>query len=134
VQSEWTFDFVLFKKGNTNPIAPSMHSRFYSRSVNLEVPQLDAGEYVVHVRLDRQLKDRVSWPFNAAPYSTDNEISSSPRRMRGTKPLENGTRGSFPESSLKDARANLSLLVSRLLSSLSFVNQMNSCRSDFKLQ
>jgi hypothetical protein len=44
------FDFVLFKKDDKEPIGSSQHSRFYSRSVNLEV-DLAAGEYVVHVRL-----------------------------------------------------------------------------------
>ncbi|KAJ7853681.1 hypothetical protein B0H14DRAFT_2757997 [Mycena olivaceomarginata] len=50
---EWTFDFLLFKRGQTEPHAVSSHPRFYSRSVNLE-RVLDAGDYVVHVRLDRR--------------------------------------------------------------------------------
>ena len=44
----WTFDFVLFKKGEKGYIADSSTSRLYSRSVNLEV-DLEAGDYVVHV-------------------------------------------------------------------------------------
>ncbi|KAJ7708663.1 hypothetical protein B0H17DRAFT_1030404 [Mycena rosella] len=54
----WTFDFVLFKKGEKAIVAQSRLSRFYLRSVNLEVP-LEQGEYVVHVRLDRQVNDDV---------------------------------------------------------------------------
>lgn len=46
----WTFDFLLFKKGTKEPIGESSHSRFYARSVNLEI-DLNEGEYVVHVRL-----------------------------------------------------------------------------------
>ncbi|KAF8662801.1 hypothetical protein AX16_001083 [Volvariella volvacea WC 439] len=48
----WTFDFVIFKKGEKKPFASSTHARFYSRSVNLET-HLEAGDYIVHVRLDR---------------------------------------------------------------------------------
>ena len=51
---------MLFKKGEPEPIAPSLYSMlFYARSVNLEV-ELAAGEYVLHVRLDRQVYDQVS--------------------------------------------------------------------------
>jgi len=60
-QSEWMFDFVLFEKGGTEVIAESLHARFYSRSVNLEVA-LPEGDYVVHVRLDRQLDIHASTP------------------------------------------------------------------------
>jgi hypothetical protein len=62
-QSEWMFDFVLFEKGGTEVIAQSLHARFYSRSVNLEVA-LPEGEYVVHVRLDRQLDTDASTPLS----------------------------------------------------------------------
>lgn len=44
----WTFDFVVFKKGQTEPIAESSHTRFWSRSANVELG-LDAGDYIVHV-------------------------------------------------------------------------------------
>ncbi|KAJ7125745.1 cysteine proteinase [Mycena crocata] len=54
----WTFDFVLFKKGQKEIVAESSITRFYLRSVNLEV-QLEAGDYVVHVRLDREVNDQV---------------------------------------------------------------------------
>ncbi|KAJ4485410.1 hypothetical protein J3R30DRAFT_3696750 [Lentinula aciculospora] len=48
----WTFDFVIFKKGEKNYLAHSGPSRVWRRSVNLEL-NLDAGDYVAHVRLDR---------------------------------------------------------------------------------
>jgi len=47
----WQFDFVVFKKGHKEPVASSVKTSFWRRSVSLEVP-LEAGEYVVHVRLD----------------------------------------------------------------------------------
>ncbi|KAK1220217.1 hypothetical protein PQX77_017038 [Marasmius sp. AFHP31] len=51
----WTFDFVLFKKGEKGYVAESSTSRLYCRSVNLEV-DLEAGDYIVHVRLDRRVR------------------------------------------------------------------------------
>ncbi|KDQ54808.1 hypothetical protein JAAARDRAFT_196208 [Jaapia argillacea MUCL 33604] len=51
---DWALDFVLFRKGDTEPIGSSVHDYFMDRSVSLEL-DLDAGEYVVHVRLDRWL-------------------------------------------------------------------------------
>ncbi|KAK7017794.1 cysteine proteinase [Favolaschia claudopus] len=50
---EWTFDFQLFKRGESLPLGTLPRHRFYSRSVNLEVV-LEEGEYIVHVRLDRR--------------------------------------------------------------------------------
>ncbi|KAJ7648227.1 hypothetical protein DFH06DRAFT_1332463 [Mycena polygramma] len=55
----WTFDFALFKKGTKELVAQSSTTRFWLRSVNVEV-QFEAGEYVVHVRLDRQVNDDVT--------------------------------------------------------------------------
>ncbi|KAJ6589384.1 hypothetical protein B0H19DRAFT_1248929 [Mycena capillaripes] len=49
----WNFDFILFKRGQKEPVDVSSHSRFTSRSVSLEFPQLEAGEYIVHCRLDK---------------------------------------------------------------------------------
>ncbi|KAK0189170.1 cysteine proteinase [Armillaria mellea] len=49
-RSYWTFDFVVFKKGNKDVITQSSVS--VARSVNVEL-DLEAGSYVVHVRLDR---------------------------------------------------------------------------------
>ncbi|KAJ7113978.1 hypothetical protein C8R44DRAFT_676421 [Mycena epipterygia] len=59
----WTFDFVLFKKGEKEIVAESSLTRFYLRSVNVEV-QLEEGEYVVHVRLDRRVNEEAE-EFNA---------------------------------------------------------------------
>lgn len=46
----WTFDFVLFKKGEKEIVAESSLTRFYLRSVSIEM-QLEEGHYVVHVRV-----------------------------------------------------------------------------------
>jgi hypothetical protein len=51
-RSQWTFDFLVFRKGEKKPVAESLLSRMWSRSVNVEV-NLTAGDYVVHVRIDR---------------------------------------------------------------------------------
>ncbi|THU76890.1 cysteine proteinase [Dendrothele bispora CBS 962.96] len=51
-RSHWQFDFVIFKVGEKEIVAESSLSRLYARSVNVEV-NLDAGDYVIHVRLDR---------------------------------------------------------------------------------
>ncbi|KAJ7239564.1 hypothetical protein B0H12DRAFT_1237530 [Mycena haematopus] len=53
----WTFDFALFKKGSKELVAQTSLTRFFLRSVNVEL-NLDAGEYVVHVRLDRELNNQ----------------------------------------------------------------------------
>ncbi|KAJ7025970.1 cysteine proteinase [Mycena alexandri] len=47
------FNFILYKKGQTEPIDTSSHSPYTSRSIGLEFPELEAGEYVVHCRLDK---------------------------------------------------------------------------------
>ncbi|KAJ3874638.1 cysteine proteinase [Lentinula edodes] len=51
----WTFEFVVFKKGEKEYLAHSGPSRVWRRSVNLEV-NLEAGDYVAHVRLDRHTR------------------------------------------------------------------------------
>lgn len=51
--SKFTLDFKLFKRGEKNVLINSSHSTFFGRSVNAEL-DLEAGEYVVHVRIDRQ--------------------------------------------------------------------------------
>ncbi|KAJ7589466.1 cysteine proteinase [Mycena floridula] len=48
----WTFNFQIFKKGETEPMEESNLSQPWTRSVNVEL-DLEAGEYIVHVRLDR---------------------------------------------------------------------------------
>ncbi|KAG8737855.1 hypothetical protein FRC10_007587 [Ceratobasidium sp. 414] len=52
----WNFDFNIFRKGEDaeEPLVSSSHTGYWRRSVNLEV-DLDPGEYVVHVRLDREM-------------------------------------------------------------------------------
>ncbi|KAF8814236.1 hypothetical protein BYT27DRAFT_6338193 [Phlegmacium glaucopus] len=47
-------DFTLVKGGQEEPIAESGHSDFNLRSVHFEV-DLEAGNYIVCVRLDRIL-------------------------------------------------------------------------------
>ncbi|KAJ7749668.1 hypothetical protein B0H16DRAFT_1551042 [Mycena metata] len=54
----WMLEFVLFKKGSKEVVAESAPTRFYLRSANLEA-RLEAGEYVVHVRLDRVVNDQL---------------------------------------------------------------------------
>ena len=51
-------DFVLYQKDDSEPLAESVHQRFWGRSVHTEL-ELDEGEYVVHVSLMKPL----SWGF-----------------------------------------------------------------------
>lgn len=53
-RARWSLDFVLVKEGEKDPIAEVPHSEFYLRSVNMEI-KLDAGNYIVYVRLDRSI-------------------------------------------------------------------------------
>ncbi|KAF9480348.1 cysteine proteinase [Pholiota conissans] len=53
-KASWTMDFTLVKEGEKIPLAESAHSEFYLRSVHLEI-ELEAGDYIVYVRLDRTL-------------------------------------------------------------------------------
>ncbi|QRW14157.1 calpain family cysteine protease [Ceratobasidium sp. AG-Ba] len=52
---EWALDFVIYKKGAPadEPYARSTHSVLWRRSVSVELDHLEAGEYVIQVRLDR---------------------------------------------------------------------------------
>ncbi|KAG9095718.1 hypothetical protein FRC07_011043, partial [Ceratobasidium sp. 392] len=54
--SQWTLEFVIYRKDApaSEPYASSSHTIFWRRSVNVELDDLEAGEYVVHVRLDRR--------------------------------------------------------------------------------
>ncbi|KAF8695654.1 Cysteine proteinase, partial [Rhizoctonia solani] len=54
--SQWTLEFVIYRRGDpaSEPYASSAHTIFWRRSVNVELGNLEAGEYVVHVRLDRR--------------------------------------------------------------------------------
>ncbi|KAF8194986.1 hypothetical protein BJ912DRAFT_847616 [Pholiota molesta] len=53
-RAAWTMDFTLVKEGEKIPLAESAHSEFFLRSVHLEI-ELEAGDYIVYVRLDRTL-------------------------------------------------------------------------------
>lgn len=57
-RSNWTFDFVVFKKGNKDLITQSSVSGLYKRSVNVEL-DLEEGSYVVHVRVDYSDRDTI---------------------------------------------------------------------------
>ncbi|KAF8309417.1 cysteine proteinase [Clavulina sp. PMI_390] len=50
----FSLDFQLYKQGGAEPIVASRHSIFHLRSVNAEA-DLDAGDYVVHVRVDSEV-------------------------------------------------------------------------------
>ena len=47
-------DFALVKEGETESIVEVDHSEFYTSNVNAEV-ELEAGTYLVYVRLNRRL-------------------------------------------------------------------------------
>ncbi|KAF9480346.1 cysteine proteinase [Pholiota conissans] len=47
----WNLDFILAKEGETEPLAESSYSFFYTRGVNIEL-DLEPGNYVVLGRLD----------------------------------------------------------------------------------
>ncbi|QRV99267.1 calpain family cysteine protease [Ceratobasidium sp. AG-Ba] len=51
----WTADFVVYRKGAPadEPYTRSVHTELWRRSVSVELDNLEAGDYVVHVRLDR---------------------------------------------------------------------------------
>ncbi|KAF8597837.1 cysteine proteinase [Ceratobasidium sp. AG-I] len=56
--SQWSMDFVVYRKGAPadEPYTRSSHTVFWRRSVNVELNNLEAGDYVLHVRLDRDKK------------------------------------------------------------------------------
>jgi hypothetical protein len=45
----WTFDFVIYRKGDKEALTFSSPAPLHARSVNTEV-DLDPGTYIVHVR------------------------------------------------------------------------------------
>ncbi|TRM58121.1 hypothetical protein BD626DRAFT_189990 [Schizophyllum amplum] len=51
---DWNLDFLLFKKGSRKCVGRSVHTAGWKKSVSLEI-ELDAGDYVVHVRADKKL-------------------------------------------------------------------------------
>ncbi|KAH6916489.1 hypothetical protein BKA70DRAFT_1556925 [Coprinopsis sp. MPI-PUGE-AT-0042] len=54
-RAKWSLHFVLVKEGQREPVAEVPHSEFHLRSVSLE-KELEAGNYIVYVRLDRTIK------------------------------------------------------------------------------
>ncbi|KAG6837413.1 hypothetical protein H0H93_010031 [Arthromyces matolae] len=50
-RAQWTFDFLVYKKGETKPVTFASPTLSQSRSVNTEL-LLEAGEYVVHDYLE----------------------------------------------------------------------------------
>ncbi|KAJ1300818.1 hypothetical protein OPQ81_002458 [Rhizoctonia solani] len=69
----WNMDFSIFRKGEEGeePLHSSNHTGFGRRSVNLEI-DLEPGEYVVHVRLDREMT-------RSADYLSEEELK--PRKL-----------------------------------------------------
>ncbi|KAH8825201.1 hypothetical protein DL96DRAFT_1737658 [Flagelloscypha sp. PMI_526] len=59
-RSRWTVNFSVFKRGERHPIAEGTTSHFEIRGVNVEVG-LDAGEYIVHVRIARYHLKKATW-------------------------------------------------------------------------
>ncbi|KAG6828557.1 hypothetical protein H0H92_007582 [Tricholoma furcatifolium] len=57
--SSWSFDFVVFKRGETRPCDISSPSLSRSRSVNVYVPNLLAGEFASSVMI---LQRMMTWP------------------------------------------------------------------------
>ncbi|KAJ6589388.1 hypothetical protein B0H19DRAFT_1248934 [Mycena capillaripes] len=47
------FDFIVYKRGQKEPIDISPHSPIIARSISLEFPELESGDYIVHCRLDK---------------------------------------------------------------------------------
>ncbi|KAG8682587.1 hypothetical protein FRC09_016664, partial [Ceratobasidium sp. 395] len=74
--SAWSMDFVVYKKGAPaeEPCTRSTHTVFWRRSVNVELDHLEAGDYVVHVRLDRD-------KFREKTFYKDNVENWNPRKL-----------------------------------------------------
>lgn len=92
-QASWSLDFTLVKEGEKEPIAESAHSEFYLRSVYLET-ELEAGNYIVYVRLDRTLdRNEVSLSF-----ADDGKVLTLFHYFRTRRPLRYGKVESCQES------------------------------------
>ncbi|KAF8716653.1 Cysteine proteinase, partial [Rhizoctonia solani] len=54
--NDWSLDFVVYKKGapSEEHYARSYHNWFWQRVASVELDNLEAGDYVLHVRLDRK--------------------------------------------------------------------------------
>ncbi|KAF8589545.1 cysteine proteinase [Ramaria rubella] len=64
--SLWSFDFILFKKGSERVLGRSEFSVQWPRSVTLN-KQLEAGDYVLHVRLDRNYHREKNYFITSRP-------------------------------------------------------------------
>ncbi|CAE6382108.1 unnamed protein product [Rhizoctonia solani] len=53
--NDWSLDFVVYRKGASSEdhYARSYHNWFWQRATSVELDNLEAGDYVLHVRLDR---------------------------------------------------------------------------------
>ncbi|CAE6411522.1 unnamed protein product [Rhizoctonia solani] len=53
----WSLEFNIYRKDApvTEPYAMSEHTVLWGRNVHVELDQLEAGDYVVHIRLDRDM-------------------------------------------------------------------------------
>ncbi|CAE6428735.1 unnamed protein product [Rhizoctonia solani] len=56
--NDWSMDFIVYRKGapTEEPYTRSYHNLFWRRTVSVELDNLEKGDYVVHVRLDRRQK------------------------------------------------------------------------------
>ncbi|CCO35602.1 Calpain-1 catalytic subunit [Rhizoctonia solani AG-1 IB] len=54
----WSMDFVVYRAGAPaeEPYTRSSHTLFWRRTVSVELGNLEKGDYVLHVRLDREQK------------------------------------------------------------------------------
>ncbi|CAE6493781.1 unnamed protein product [Rhizoctonia solani] len=54
--NDWSLDFVVYRKGapSEEHYTRSYHNWFWQRSASVELDNLEAGDYVLHVRLDRR--------------------------------------------------------------------------------
>ncbi|KAJ7777059.1 hypothetical protein B0H16DRAFT_1504208 [Mycena metata] len=108
----WMLEFVLFKKGSKEVVAESMPTRFYLRSANLEA-RLEAGEYVVHVRLDRVVNDQLP------EYTPSNTDSRKFSRMQTERAKSQSIASNFePSAALHNLPIPLEVLAGQDLTEL----------------
>ncbi|CAE6382076.1 unnamed protein product [Rhizoctonia solani] len=61
--NQWSIDFVVYRKGAPfdEPYTRSYHNHFWTRVVSVELNNLEAGEYILHVRLDRRYQRKKTY-------------------------------------------------------------------------
>lgn len=91
----WGFSFAVHKKGEKEPIARSLHSKMWWRSVNVET-KLMAGDYEVKVRIDRERKKE-----------KEVDVSKIPPRKVAQKRAQLALSRSLTHKSCKSLRWNL---------------------------